>query len=125
MVDRLCHCNCSSTVVSPSEGGSRPSAPSPSTGSARSYTTPPIAKEEVVPTLEDVMDRTEEEVMIPEAQGEPLPVPPPQTREANLGPAVSLQTQIRLILQRVNEQRRPYSLVCLWSGQCFDPRDPT
>ena len=91
MVDQLCYCNCPSTAISPLEGGSRPLAPSPSTGSGRFYATPPIAEEEVMPALEDVVDQAEDEVVIPEAQGEPLPVPPPQARGTNLGPAVSLR----------------------------------
>ena len=94
MLEQLCHCNCPSTIISQAEEGGHDSAPSPSTGLARSYMTPPIAEEEDIPTLEDIIlavNHAEDKVARMEDQEEPLPVPPPQSQVADLGPAVSLQ----------------------------------
>lgn len=69
MSGQLCHCNCPSTITSPlvegkdhQEGGS--------TGSDRSYTTPPVAKEE------DVIDCTKDDMPDLEDAIVPLPIPP-------------------------------------------------
>ena len=116
MSEQLCHCNRPSTVISQVGEGSCNSAPSPSTGSARSYATPPVAKEEEIPVLEDVVlmiDHAEDERAGIEDQEVPLPIPPPQTQVADLGPAGSLQAHICQILKRVNGQRHPFSLVHL------------
>ena len=59
MSEQLCHCNQPLTVVSQADEGSHHLAPNPSTGSAHSYATPPIAKEEDVLVLEDVMPRVD------------------------------------------------------------------
>ena len=95
---------------------------------ARSYATPPVAAEEEIPILEDVVPMincAKDKGTGIEDQDVPLPIPPPQTQVVDLGPAVSLQAHIRQILKRVNGQRRPFSLVCLWSGALYDPRDPS
>ena len=127
MSEQLCHCNHLLTVISHIGEGSHDSAPSPSTGSVRSYATPSVAEEEI-PILEDVMltiDRAEDEVPGIEDQEVPLPIPPPQTQVVDLGPAVSLQAHICQILERVNGQRCPFPLVCLQSGVLYDLRDPS
>ena len=116
------------TVVSQADEGSHHLAPNPLTGSAHSYATPPIAKEEDVLVLEDVVprvDHAEDKVSRMEDQEEPLPVPPPQIQVSNLDPGVSLKACVHRVLERINGQRCPVSLVCLWSGAIFDPRDPT
>ena len=116
MLEQLCHCNSPSTVISQAEEGSHHSAPSPSAGPVRSYTTPPIAEEEDIPALEDVVlsvDHADDKVVRMVDREELLPVPPPQTQVADLGPAVSLQVCVCWILERVNGQRCPFSLVHL------------
>lgn len=128
MSEQLCHCNHPSTVISQACEGSHHSAPSPSTGLACSYATLPIAKKKDVPILEDVVprvDRAEDKVSRMEDQEEPLPVPPPQTQVANLGPAVSLQARVRQVFEKVNGQRCPVFLVRLRSGALYDPNNPT
>ena len=128
MSEQLCHCNCPLTVISQVGEGSRNLAHSLSTGSARSYATPPAAKEEDIPILEDVVpatDHAEDKRAGIEDQEVPLLIPPPQTQVADLGPAVSLQAHIHQILERVNGQMCPFSLVCLQSGVIYDPRDPS
>ena len=128
MSEQLCHCNCPLTVISQVGEGSRDSAPTLLTGSARLYATPPIAEDEEISILEDVVpvtDRAEDEGARIEDQEVPLPIPPPQTQVVDLGPAVSLQACICQILKRVNGQRRPFSLVRLWSGAIYDLRDPS
>ena len=128
MSEQLCHCNRPSTVISQAEEGSHDLAPSPSTGLARLYATPPVAEEEETPALEDIVlmiDHAEDEMTGIEDQDVLLPVPPPQTWVADLGPAVSLQARVCQILERVSDQRRPFSLVHLWSGALYDPRDPS
>ena len=110
MSEQLCHCNHLST------------------GSARSYATPPIAKDEEIPILEDVAlmaNHAEDERAGIEDQEVPLPIPLPQTQVVDLGPAVSLQAHIHKILKRVNGQRCPFSLVCLQSGVLYNLRDPS
>ena len=97
MSEQLCHCNCPLTVISQAEGGSHDLAPSLLTGSTRSYATPPVAKEEEIPALEDVVPMincAEGEVTGIEDQDVPLPIPPPQSQAADLGPAVSLQAHV-------------------------------
>ena len=108
--EQLCHCS------------------HPSTGLAGLYATPPVAAEEEIPILEDIVpmiDRAEDEGTGIEDQDVPLPVPPPQTQVADLGPAVSPQACVRQVLESVNGQRCPFSLVHLWSGALYDLRDPS